>query len=62
MPRDPVCGMQVEESTGYRVEKDGETTYFCSASCKRKFLEAREGGSPADPVADAAGGQRGSRG
>ena len=36
---DPVCGMSVViADTTPRVERDGETVYFCSESCRRSFL------------------------
>lgn len=38
MAIDPVCGMQVKESTGLRAEKGGTTWYFCSDHCRAKFL------------------------
>jgi Cu+-exporting ATPase len=38
MPRDPVCGMQVDESTGHQTEAAGKTVYFCSEHCLQKFL------------------------
>jgi YHS domain-containing protein len=34
---DPVCGMQVDETTSYKSQRSGETIYFCSSSCKQKF-------------------------
>lgn len=37
MPRDPICGMTVKESTPLRIERNGETFYFCSEHCRRKF-------------------------
>ncbi len=37
MPKDPVCAMDVEENTPYKIEKDGQVHYFCSARCKDKF-------------------------
>jgi P-type Cu+ transporter len=37
--RDPVCGMSVDpNTTRYRVERSGTTTYFCSEHCQAKFL------------------------
>ena len=42
MPRDPVCGMLVDEDTPYSVEYDDETYYFCSASCAQEFEENAE--------------------
>ena len=45
MPTDPVCGMFVPESSSLKVEKDGETYYFCSKGCMDKFVspEAESG-------------------
>ena len=59
--RDPVCGMYVDTATAaYRSTFEGETYYFCSASCKRSFDAAPahfvERGTPlraTDGVADA---------
>ncbi len=38
MQKDPVCGMQIEESkaAGKSVYK-GQTSYFCAAACQEKF-------------------------
>ena len=38
MAKDPICGMQVDESSGLRAEKDGRIWYFCSDHCRAKFL------------------------
>lgn len=38
MAIDPICHMQVDESTDLKVERDGQTYYFCCESCRRKFL------------------------
>ncbi|QHI70085.1 heavy metal translocating P-type ATPase [Tichowtungia aerotolerans] len=43
MPIDPICGMQVDESTEYKTEAGGETVYFCSDHCKQKFLNGETG-------------------
>jgi YHS domain-containing protein len=38
MVRDPVCGMQLEESNAAgKSEYKGKTYYFCSPSCKGAF-------------------------
>ena len=38
MARDPVCGMTVDVKTAvWKSEYQGQTYYFCSASCKRSF-------------------------
>ena len=46
MAKDPVCGMTVDEATALSAERDGETFYFCSEHCRRKFLaQPQPGGS-----------------
>ena len=38
MSKDPVCGMQVNETTAVnKSEYQGKTYYFCASSCKAKF-------------------------
>ncbi len=38
MPKDPVCGMEVNPITAmFSLKKDGETFYFCSKLCQDKF-------------------------
>ncbi len=40
---DPVCGMQVDEQKAAgQSEHQGQTYYFCSPGCKRKFDENPE--------------------
>jgi YHS domain-containing protein len=42
MPRDPVCGVILNEKTAkYKITHDGETYYFCSVKCKKKFKRNR---------------------
>ena len=35
--KDPVCGMTVDRKTPHRSEYAGQTVYFCSAHCKKRF-------------------------
>jgi len=36
--RDPVCGVVLDEKTAkFQINFEGETYYFCSVSCKKKF-------------------------
>ncbi len=42
MGKDPVCGMEVEEETALRTEKDGRTYYFCSPACRESFLKGEK--------------------
>lgn len=38
MIKDPVCGMEIEESqAAARSEYEGTTYYFCAPGCKRAF-------------------------
>lgn len=38
MAKDPVCGMDVDESSAPATsEHEGLTYYFCSPGCKREF-------------------------
>jgi YHS domain-containing protein len=40
MTKDPVCGMAIEESkAAATATHEGTTYYFCSQSCKEKFLQ-----------------------
>ena len=43
MATDLVCGMTVDETTALRAERDGQTFYFCSEHCRRKFLGESSG-------------------
>ncbi len=38
MTEDPICGMKVNEATALRAEHAGETFYFCSEHCRKKFI------------------------
>ena len=38
MTKDPICGMTVDEATAPRAEREGQTFYFCSEHCRKKFL------------------------
>lgn len=39
MARDPICGMQVNETEALKLTKDGQTHYFCSERCLKKFAQ-----------------------
>ncbi len=41
MAKDPICGMDVDEKTGLRLEHDGQTYYFCSPGCRDRFLSEK---------------------
>ena len=36
--KDPVCGMTVSEQSAHVFQQHGKPVYFCSASCKAKFV------------------------
>jgi len=44
--KDPICGMTVDEATALHAERDGKTFFFCSDSCRKKFLSAPAGAKP----------------
>jgi Cu+-exporting ATPase len=47
MAIDPICGMTVDERTAVMAVRDGVTSYFCSSSCRARFLgEAPPAESP----------------
>jgi YHS domain-containing protein len=38
MPRDPVCGLVLDEKTArFKIKHEGETYYFCTSVCKKRF-------------------------
>src|SRR5438874_1832710 len=39
---DPVCGMDVDESSELRAEHEGTTYLFCSEKCRQRFLRDPE--------------------
>ena len=40
MAKDPICGMEVPETSLLKVQtSDGKNYFFCSAHCLNKFLE-----------------------
>jgi Cu+-exporting ATPase len=38
MAIDPICSMTVDPATARSAVRDGQTFYFCSEHCRRKFL------------------------
>jgi len=38
MKKDPICGMTVDESSALSTVRGGETFYFCSEHCRKKFV------------------------
>ncbi len=40
MVEDPVCGMKVDAATAkHKITNDGVTRYFCSRTCKDRYIE-----------------------
>ncbi len=54
MTKDPICGMTVDEATGLSAQRGGETFYFCSEHCRKKFLAQT---SPVEPAGGCCGGK-----
>lgn len=48
MAIDPVCQMEVDESTDITAEKNGETYYFCCDNCRQKFLNSTADSTKSD--------------
>lgn len=44
--KDPICGMNVDPATALHAERDGKTFYFCSDTCRQKFLSLPTGAKP----------------
>lgn len=42
MPKDPICGMTVDESKALAFELEGQTFYFCSEHCLTTFVTSPE--------------------
>ncbi len=38
MAIDPICGMTVDEATALSTEREGQKFFFCSDTCRQKFL------------------------
>ncbi|MEM4389427.1 MAG: YHS domain-containing protein [Candidatus Micrarchaeia archaeon] len=42
MAKDPVCGMEVSQTTAkFKLERGGTTYYFCSRECFEKFKKRK---------------------
>lgn len=39
MPKDLICGMEVDEQKAIKLEEHGKTYFFCSAHCKNEFIK-----------------------
>ena len=39
---DPVCGMRVEDSSPYTLEKSGNKLFFCSVDCRAVYQRRQE--------------------
>ena len=44
--KDPICGMNVDESSALSAKRDGQTFYFCSDHCRQTFMSAPAGTKP----------------
>ncbi len=38
--KDPVCGVYVPVKTAVSVNHEGKIIYFCSESCRKKYLDS----------------------
>ena len=46
MPKDPICGMEVLEPSPFHAEREGQHYFFCSESCRKKFIFSETKRSP----------------
>ncbi|MCL4797764.1 MAG: YHS domain-containing protein [Bryobacteraceae bacterium] len=53
--KDPICGMSVDAATALHAEREGETFYFCSDECRRKFLSRSASATPERKTGDCCG-------
>jgi YHS domain-containing protein len=42
MPRDIVCGAEVDKATPFKLEVGGRTLYFCSQGCLEDYVERED--------------------
>jgi YHS domain-containing protein len=42
MKKDPVCGMDVNVTTPWKIELEKKTYYFCSSQCRDEFLKRKQ--------------------
>jgi uncharacterized protein len=42
MKKDPICGTYIPENQALKYKAGGETHFFCSEECKKKFLQLQE--------------------
>jgi len=39
MPKDPICGMEIDEKQALKLTKGKEVNFFCSKYCLKRFAE-----------------------
>ncbi len=44
--KDPICGMDVDESSALSANRNGQTFYFCGSRCQKKFIAASASAMP----------------
>jgi YHS domain-containing protein len=42
MKKDPICGTYIPENQAIKYKAGGETHYFCSEECQKKFSQLQE--------------------
>jgi YHS domain-containing protein len=42
MKKDPICGTYIPENQAIKYKTGGETYYFCSQECLKKFTQLQE--------------------
>lgn len=42
MKKDPICGTYIPESQAIKYKHENEVLFFCSETCKEKFLKSKK--------------------
>jgi len=50
MAIDPICGMEVDESTALKVDFEGQTYYFCNSGCMKQFMQDKGLAPPEEEI------------
>jgi len=52
MVKDPICGMYMDPRLAVKHEIKNGIFYFCSETCKNKFLDTSSGEGPDTPLSE----------
>jgi len=58
MAIDPICKMEVDEKKAIKIKKEGKEYFFCSPTCRDKFLGVEKETPPPAPKTEAPSGRK----